>query len=70
MRGTAHSDKTDDGDRQLHNCLLYTSSHLYTSVSLVPDFPGRRFRVEAVSGFGKKELKAFLMDMDLSLIHI
>lgn len=49
---------------------LHLNSHLYTSVSLVPDFPGRRFRVEAVSGFGKKELKAFLMDMDKANITI
>lgn len=33
---------------------LHLSSHLYTSASLVPDFPGRRFRVESVSGFGKR----------------
>lgn len=32
---------------------LHLNSHLYTSVSLVPDFPGRRFRVEAVSGLEK-----------------
>ena len=49
---------------------LHLNSHLYTSASLVPDFPGRRFRVEAVSGFGKKELKAFLMDMDKANITI
>ena len=49
---------------------LHLSSHLYTSASLVPDFPGRRFRVESVSGFGKKELKVFLMDMDKANITI
>ena len=49
---------------------LHLSSHLYTSASLVPDFPGRRFRVESVSGFGKKELKAFLKDMDKANITI
>jgi hypothetical protein len=38
---------------------LHPSSHLYTSASEVSDFPGRRFRVTAVSGFGKKELKQF-----------
>lgn len=40
---------------------LHPNSHLYTADTLT-DFPGRRFRVEAVSGFGKKELKAFLTD--------
>lgn len=39
---------------------LHPSSHLYTSHSLVPRFPGRTFRVEGWSGFGKKELKALL----------
>lgn len=38
---------------------LHPNSHLYTSDTLV-DFPGRSFQIEAVSGFGKKELKAFL----------
>lgn len=41
---------------------LHASSHLYTSDDWVAGFPGRRFRVEGVSGFGKKELKAFLQD--------
>ena len=38
---------------------LHPNSHLYTSDTLV-NFPGRSFQIEAVSGFGKKELKAFL----------
>ena len=42
---------------------LHTSSHLYTSPHFIEDFPGRRFQVEAVSGFGKKELKIFLQGM-------
>ena len=41
---------------------LHPNSHLYTSPALI-GFPGRCFRVEAVSGFGKKELKAFLQDI-------
>lgn len=36
---------------------LHPNSHLYTSAALVPDFPGRTFRVRAVSGFSKKELR-------------
>lgn len=43
---------------------LHINSHLYTSSSLVADFPGRKFKVEAVSGFGKKELKDFLQGME------
>lgn len=49
---------------------LHVNSHLYTAATLLPDFPGRRFWVEAVSGFGKKELKAFLKDMDKANITI
>lgn len=48
---------------------LHLNSHLYTSVSLVPDFR------DVVSGLRpyrvwKKELKAFLMDMDKANITI
>lgn len=49
---------------------LHVNSHLYTSAALVPDFPGRSFRVEAVSGFGKKELKEFLKDTDKANVTI
>lgn len=49
---------------------LHVNSHLYTSSSFVPDFPGRRFRVEAVSGFGKKELKGFLEGIDKANITV
>ena len=42
---------------------LHANSHLYTSDTLV-DFPGRRFRVLEVSGFGKKELKQLLQGVD------
>ena len=40
---------------------LHVNSHLYTSGELFP-FPGRRFKVTGVSGFGKKELKTFLQN--------
>ena len=49
---------------------LHPSSHLYTSSHFIEDFPGRRFRVEAVSGFGKKELKTFLQGMEKANITI
>lgn len=42
---------------------LHPNSHLYTSEEPV-DFPGRRFKVTEVSGFGKKELKAFMRDLE------
>lgn len=37
---------------------LHPNTHLYTSDSVVADFPGRVFRVEGCYGFSKKELKA------------
>ena len=49
---------------------LHASSHLYTSEHFIEDFPGRKFQVEAVSGFGKKELKAFLQDMEKANLTI
>lgn len=49
---------------------LHTSSHLYTSSRFVDDFPGRRFRVESVSGFGKKELKDFLQGLEKANLTI
>jgi len=36
---------------------LHTNTHLYTSVNLIPDFPGRIFEVHKIWGSGKKELK-------------
>lgn len=39
---------------------LHPSSHLYTSEELIADFPGRCFKVKAVGGFAKKELRTLL----------
>lgn len=36
---------------------LHPHSHLYTGDIYLPNFPGRRFRVECVFGFGKQDLK-------------
>lgn len=36
---------------------LHISSHLYTSDSLVNDFPGRKFQVNEIYDFNKKEIK-------------
>ena len=49
---------------------LHPSSHLYTSDDYIAHFPGRRFMVEAVSGFGKKELKSFLQGIDKANLTI
>lgn len=37
--------------------MLSKNSHLFVSQSPVADFPGRSFRIQAVSSFNKKELK-------------
>ena len=49
---------------------LHASSHLYTSSHFIEDFPGRRFQVESVSGFGKKDLKTFLQGMEKANLTI
>ena len=49
---------------------LHASSHLYTSAHFIEDFPGRRFKVEKVSGFGKKELKEFMQGMEKANLTI
>lgn len=36
---------------------LHPNSHLYTSSSLIADFPGRIFEIEKTFGFSKKEMK-------------
>lgn len=48
---------------------LHPNSHLYTSPEKV-DFPGRCFRVIAVSGFGKKELKSFMNGVEKANLTI
>ena len=49
---------------------LHTSSHLYTSARFIEDFPGRSFRVEAVCGFSKKELKDLLQGVEKANLTI
>lgn len=49
---------------------LHISSHLYTSDSLVTDFPGRTFNVVAVAGFGKKDLKVLLGGLEKANLTI
>ncbi len=40
--------------------VLGTNSHLYVSSSLIPDFPGRSFRITGISSFNKKAMKQLL----------
>ena len=42
--------------QHLHLHKLHPNSHLYTSLTLVPDFPGRSFECLAVCRYNKKEL--------------
>ncbi|GHV58355.1 hypothetical protein FACS1894182_10270 [Bacteroidia bacterium] len=49
---------------------LHPDSHLYTSASPVPDFPGRIFHVETVSSFNKKDLKELLQDVSHANLSI
>ena len=39
---------------------LHPNSHLYTSDTYLPDFPGRKFRILNSCGFGKNEIKEVL----------
>jgi precorrin-6B methylase 2 len=41
---------------------LHRNSHLYTSEGLVPDFPGRIFKLRTISRYQKKELACHLPD--------
>lgn len=43
---------------------LHPNSHLYTAETAVEGFPGRRFRVRAVSSFAKREVRRLLADTD------
>lgn len=44
--------------------MLSKNSHLFVSQSPVSDFPGRSFRIRAVSSFNKKELKRHLQGIE------
>lgn len=43
---------------------FHPDSHLYTSDRLIPDFPGRTFRIETYSTLNKKELNSLLRGID------
>ena len=49
---------------------LHANSHLYTSDEYVVTFPGRKFKIEAISGFGKKDLKALMLDIEKANLTI
>jgi SAM-dependent methyltransferases related to tRNA (uracil-5-)-methyltransferase len=49
---------------------LHRDSHLYSSHNRIPDFPGRKFKVEHVFSFNKTELKSGLKDIERAHISI
>jgi len=49
---------------------FHTDSHLYTSDTFIPDFPGRIFRVEACTTFNKKALKNFLSETEKTSLSV
>ena len=53
-----------------HVCELSANSHLFTSDYEITDFPGRGFRVEAVSSMNKRELKTVLQEVDRANIAV
>ena len=42
---------------------ISANSHLFTSEQLIPGFPGRRFAIDAVTSFNKRQLKEALRDV-------
>ena len=49
---------------------LHKNSNLYTSVQLVPDFPGRIFEVEGWAPYNKKVQQTLLRDVDKASIAV
>lgn len=49
---------------------LHRNTHLYTSDTLVPDFPGRVFEVKNIDGFGKNELKRLSAELKKANIAV
>lgn len=49
---------------------LHPNSHLYTSDTLIDNFPGRTFRITATCSFNKKEMKESLSDVKQANITV
>ena len=49
---------------------LHRNTHLYTSDTLVPNFPGRVFEVKNIDGFGKNELKRLSSELKKANISV
>ena len=46
---------------------LHQHTHLYTSENLVKNFPGRTFKIEAISKFDKKEIAKIIPEMKANI---
>lgn len=51
-------------------CQISANSHLFTSEQLIPGFPGRRFAIDAVTSFNKRQLKEALRDVTSANITV
>ena len=49
---------------------LHVDSHLYTSDTYIPDFPGRVFEIETVTSFNKNELKSAMQGVSQANLSI
>lgn len=49
---------------------ISANSHLFTSEQLIPGFPGRRFAIDAVTSFNKRQLKEALRDVTSANITV
>lgn len=49
---------------------LHPSSHLYTSNTLIKDFPGRRFEILSVSSLNKKDIRKHFSDIKQANVAI
>lgn len=49
---------------------ISANSHLFTSEQLIPDFPGRRFAIDTVTSFNKRQLKEALRDVTSANITV
>ena len=60
----------DEIQARFHVAQLDNNSHLFVSDHEIPDFPGRRFKIEHVTSMNKRELKEALTGIDRANITV
>ena len=60
----------DEIQARFHVAQLDNNSHLFVSDYEIPDFPGRRFKIEHVTSMNKRELKEALADINRANIAV